>query len=98
MNGIAENNSSLPKAAGSFFNNGGSKAQNDSESKLKKGVVDMTQGSTMKHIAAFALPMFLGYLFQQFYSMVDTIIVGKFVGVYALACVCPCRLHPKYRR
>ena len=85
MNGIAENKSSIPSAAGSFFNNGSSKAQSDSESKLKKGVVDMTQGSTMKHIAAFALPMFLGYLFQQFYSMVDTIIVGKFVGVYALA-------------
>lgn len=47
--------------------------------------VDMTEGSTFIHIISFALPMFLGYLFQQFYSMVDTIIVGKFLGVHALA-------------
>ena len=53
--------------------------------KKSAAVVDMTEGSTMRHIINFALPMFLGYLFQQFYSMVDTIIVGKFVGVYALA-------------
>ena len=53
--------------------------------KKSASVVDMTEGSTMRHIINFALPMFLGYLFQQFYSMVDTIIVGKFVGVYALA-------------
>lgn len=49
------------------------------------GAVDMTTGPVLRHILAFGLPMLLGYLFQQFYSMVDTIIVGKFVGVYALA-------------
>ena len=48
-------------------------------------MVDMTTGPVLHHILAFGLPMLLGYLFQQFYSMVDTIIVGKFVGVYALA-------------
>ena len=49
------------------------------------GAVDMTSGPTLRHIIGFALPMLVGYLFQQFYSMVDTIIVGKFVGVLALA-------------
>ncbi len=48
---------------------------------------DMTQGSPAKHILGFAMPMLLGLLFQQFYSMVDTIIVGKWLGVDALAAV-----------
>lgn len=46
---------------------------------------DMTTGSPMKLIIGFAIPMFLGMLFQQFYSMVDTVIVGKFLGVEPLA-------------
>lgn len=46
---------------------------------------DMTTGSPLKLIIGFAVPMFLGMLFQQFYSMVDTIIVGKFLGVDPLA-------------
>ncbi len=45
----------------------------------------MTEGSVTGHILRFALPMLLGYLFQQFYGMVDTIIVGKYLGVKALA-------------
>lgn len=48
---------------------------------------DMTTGSPIKLIIAFAVPLMLGSLFQQFYSMADTIIVGKFVGVDALAAV-----------
>lgn len=48
---------------------------------------DMTQGSPMKLIFAFFIPLMLGMLFQQFYSMMDTIIVGKFLGVQALAAV-----------
>lgn len=48
---------------------------------------DMTKGSPMKLIFAFFLPLMLGMLFQQFYSMMDTIIVGKFLGVNALAAV-----------
>ena len=35
----------------------------------------------------FALPMIIGNLFQQFYNMVDTIIVGRFIGTQALAAV-----------
>ena len=46
---------------------------------------DMTKGTPLKLIIGFAVPMFLGMLFQQFYSMVDTIIVGNFLGVEPLA-------------
>mgnify|MGYP000103905654 CR=1 FL=1 len=48
---------------------------------------DMTQGSPLKLILAFAVPLMLGSLFQQFYNLADTIIVGRFVGVDALAAV-----------
>lgn len=50
-------------------------------------IKDMTQGSPMTLILGFAIPMLFGTLFQQFYSMVDTIFVGKFLGVSALASV-----------
>ena len=40
----------------------------------------MTTGSPAKLILGFAIPMLMGLLFQQFYSMVDTIIVGKFLA------------------
>ena len=46
---------------------------------------DMTSGKPVKLIISFAIPMFLGMLFQQFYSMVDTIIVGRFLGMGPLA-------------
>jgi len=46
---------------------------------------DMTTGTPYKLILAFAIPMIAGNLFQQLYNMVDTVIVGKFVGVNALA-------------
>ena len=48
-------------------------------------VKDMTKGSPMKLIIGFALPVVLGLIFQQFYNMVDTIIVGRWLGVEALA-------------
>lgn len=48
---------------------------------------DMTAGSPAKAILMFTVPIFVGNVFQQFYSMVDTIIVGKFVGTTALAAV-----------
>ena len=48
---------------------------------------DMTSGSPMKLILAFLVPMLFGLLFQQFYNMMDTIIVGKYLGVQALASV-----------
>ena len=46
---------------------------------------DMTTGSPVRLITGFAVPMFLGMLFQQFYSMVDTVIVGQYLGVDPLA-------------
>lgn len=48
---------------------------------------DMTSGNPVKLIVAFALPIFIGNLFQNFYNIVDTMIVGRFVGVNALAAV-----------
>jgi len=53
----------------------------------KKGsaIVDMTVGSPTALILGFAIPMLLGTLFQQFYSMADTVIVGRFLSVQALA-------------
>lgn len=46
---------------------------------------NMTTGSPVRLIIGFAIPMFLGMLFQQFYSMVDTMIVGQYLGVHPLA-------------
>lgn len=46
---------------------------------------DMTKGSPLRLILGFAFPMLLGMLFQQFYNLVDTMIVGKTLGVSALA-------------
>lgn len=48
---------------------------------------DMTEGSPFKLILGFFIPMLCGLLFQQLYNMADTIIVGKFLGVKALAAV-----------
>lgn len=48
---------------------------------------DLTQGSPAKSLLVFALPLILGNLFQQFYNMADTMIVGNFVGEEALAAV-----------
>lgn len=48
---------------------------------------DMTQGSPLKIFIFFSIPLLIGNVFQQLYSMVDTIIVGRFVGVDALAAV-----------
>lgn len=48
---------------------------------------DMCSGKPLGHILAFAVPLIFGNLFQQMYSMVDTIIVGHYLGVDALAAV-----------
>ena len=47
----------------------------------------MTTGNPAKTIFAFTLPIFIGNVFQQFYSLADTVIVGKFLGDTALAAV-----------
>lgn len=46
---------------------------------------DLTRGVPMTLLLSFMLPMLLGMLFQQFYNMVDTVVVGQALGVEALA-------------
>ncbi len=48
---------------------------------------DLTVGSPIKLILGFAIPLFFGMLFQQFYSLMDMVIVGKFLGSKSLAAV-----------
>lgn len=48
---------------------------------------NMTKGSPMKIILGFSIPLLFGFLFQQFYSPVDTLIVGRFLGKENLAAV-----------
>lgn len=45
----------------------------------------MTSGNPLKLILAFSIPLLLGNLFQQFYNIVDTAIVGQTLGSVALA-------------
>ena len=53
----------------------------------KKAVYSMTEGSPAKLLLRFTIPMLIGNLFQQLYNMVDSIVVGRFVGSNALAAV-----------
>ena len=48
---------------------------------------DMTKGNIVIQVIAFSIPLLIGNLFQQFYNMVDSIVVGNFVGKAALAAV-----------
>ena len=48
---------------------------------------DLTQGSEGRNIFRFAIPMLVGHMFQQLYTFVDQIIVGRFLGKEALASV-----------
>ena len=49
--------------------------------------LDMTKGKPLPVLLRFTLPLLLGNVFQQFYNMADTVIVGRFVGAGALAAV-----------
>ena len=51
------------------------------------GTLRMTEGSTVKLILLFSIPMLIGNLFQQLYNLVDSVIVGQFVGADALASI-----------
>lgn len=55
-----------------------------------KSSVDLTEGSIVKSIILFALPLLLGQIFQNLYNSVDSIVVGRAVGVTALAAVTSC--------
>lgn len=50
-------------------------------------VKDMTKGSPMKLILGFSVPLLFGFLFQQCYNLMDTVIVGRFLGKENLAAV-----------
>jgi len=52
-----------------------------------KKTVDLTEGSIPKKLLLFALPLIIGNILQQFYNIVDTIVVGKYLGEDALAAV-----------
>lgn len=49
--------------------------------------LDMTQGSPIRLLVLFAIPMLIGSVFQQMYNMTDTVVVGRFVSVEALAAI-----------
>ena len=51
------------------------------------GLHDMTVGSPTRDILSFALPLILGYILQQMYQIIDAAIVGRWIGVGALAAV-----------
>lgn len=55
-----------------------------------KHMTDMTKGSPIRLILAFAFPLMLSNIFQQMYNMVDSVVVGNFVGTDALAAVGAC--------
>lgn len=52
-----------------------------------KYVHDMTEGNEVSLLVKFSLPMLVGNIFQQFYNLIDSIVVGKYVGAKALAAV-----------
>jgi len=52
-----------------------------------RGAIDMTRGSPTRLIAAFSIPLLVGNIFQQMYNMVDSIVVGNYVGSSALTAV-----------
>ncbi|MGN1181233.1 MAG: MATE family efflux transporter [Suilimivivens sp.] len=54
---------------------------------MKSYVKDMTEGNPTGLLLTFMLPMVVGNIFQQLYNMVDSMIVGKYVGADALAAV-----------
>ncbi len=58
---------------------------------MAKKSVDLTQGVIWKQMLIFSLPILIGYLFQNLYNSVDSLVVGNFVGKSALAAVNACQ-------
>ena len=50
-------------------------------------ISDMTRGEPVRLILAFAIPIFIGNIFQQIYNMVDTMVAGYFLGDSAIAAI-----------
>ena len=55
--------------------------------KAKSATIPMTSGSIWKSMVLFAMPIFIGNLFQQMYNTVDSLIVGNYLGSEPLAAV-----------
>ena len=60
--------------------------ENEFESK-RSGAIDMLTGAPWKRLLLFAVPLFIGNIFQQLYNTVDSIIVGRYISHIALAAV-----------
>ena len=54
---------------------------------MRSRTMNMSEGRPLRLLAVFALPLFIGNLFQQAYNLADSIIVGRFIGAKALAAV-----------
>lgn len=54
---------------------------------MKTNILDMTEGNTTRLLVVFSIPMLIGNLFQQIYNLVDSIVVGQYVGAGALAAI-----------
>ena len=54
---------------------------------FRRADTNMTEGGIARHLVTFAAPLLLGFIFQQLYNTVDSIVVGNFVGKEALAAV-----------
>lgn len=57
---------------------------------MASNITDMSVGSPAKHLLKFSIPLLIGNVFQQLYNMVDSIVVGNFVGPDAIAAVGTC--------
>ena len=55
--------------------------------KQHSAVLNMTEGNPLSLLIRFSVPMLIGNLFQQLYNLVDSVIVGQFVGADALAAI-----------
>ena len=54
---------------------------------MKENTVNMTEGSPVRLLLTFSVPMLIGNIFQQLYNLVDSVIVGQFIGAQALAAI-----------
>ncbi len=54
---------------------------------MKSKTLNMTEGSPVRLLIIFAIPMLIGNVFQQMYNLVDSVIVGRYIGADALAAV-----------
>ena len=54
---------------------------------MRDNTVNMTEGNPVRLLLSFSVPMLIGNIFQQFYNLVDSVIVGQFIGAEALAAI-----------